>query len=127
MGAQGLVIPKDRAAGVTPIAAKVAAGAAERIPIARVTNLVRALEAVKESGGWIVGADPTAGEPVYERDLRGAICLVIGGEEKGLRPLVRRACDHLVRIPLAGKTPSLNASVAASILLYEVLRQRKGR
>jgi 23S rRNA (guanosine2251-2'-O)-methyltransferase len=127
LGAQGVLLPKDRAAGVTPVAAKVAAGAAERIPIARVTNLVRALGAVKAAGGWIFGADAAGEMAIYDCDLTGNVCFVVGSEEKGLRPLVRKSCDHLVRIPLAGATPSLNASVAASVLLYEAVRQRTRR
>jgi 23S rRNA (guanosine2251-2'-O)-methyltransferase len=123
-GAHGVVIPRDRAAGVTAVAAKAAAGAAERLPVARVTNLARALEAVQAAGGWVVGAEGSAPNSVSDLDLRGNLCFVVGGEEKGLRPLVRARCDSLVRIPLLGQTPSLNASVAASILLYEATRQR---
>jgi 23S rRNA (guanosine2251-2'-O)-methyltransferase len=126
-GAQGIVIPRDRAAGVTAIASKAAAGAAERIPVTRVTNLVRALATIKDAGGWIVGAHPAEGVPLWDLDLAGDVCLVVGGEEKGLRPLVAKTCDHLARIPLLGETPSLNASVAAGILLYETLRQRTKR
>jgi 23S rRNA (guanosine2251-2'-O)-methyltransferase len=124
LGADAVVIPRDRAAGVTAVAAKAAAGAAERLPVVRVTNLTRALEVIQAAGGWVVGAEAAATTPVSGLDLRGNVCFVVGGEEKGLRPLVRRRCDHLVRIPLAGGTPSLNASVAASILLYEAVRQR---
>lgn len=124
LGAQGVVIPRDRAAGVTAVAAKVAAGAAERIPVARVVNLVRALEALRERGLWIIGAAPLADAPAHRHDFTAPTCLVIGGEEKGLRPLVRKTCDLVVSIPLAGTTASLNASIAAAVLLYEVQRQR---
>ena len=124
MGAHGVVIPKERAAGVTPVAAKVAAGAAERIPVVRVTNLVRALQALKKSGAWIVGASAEAPELAAKYDFRGATVIVVGGEEKGLRPLVARTCDSVVRIPLSGVTSSLNASIAAAVLVYEARRQR---
>jgi 23S rRNA (guanosine2251-2'-O)-methyltransferase len=126
LGAHGVVLPRERAAGVTPTAAKVAAGAAERIPIARVTNLVRSLEEMKRAGLWIVGAAMDAPQTAATYDFKGPSCVVIGGEEKGLRPLVARACDSLVRIPLAGTTASLNASIAAAIVLYEARRQRSG-
>src|SRR5215470_1527063 len=126
LGAHGVVVAKDRAAPVTPAAVKASAGATELTPICRVTNLVRALETLRERGVWTVGAvvgEAGAGAP-DKLDLRGPIALVLGSEQRGLRPLVLRACDHRVRIPMAGTVASLNVSVAAGILLYEVARQR---
>ncbi len=124
LGAQGLAIPQRRAVGITSTVSKVAAGALEHFPVARVVNLNRALETLKERGFWIYGTVATAGEPLHQLSLEGAIALVIGSEGKGLSLLAQRHCDRLAAIPLAGKTPSLNASVAAAIALYEICRQR---
>jgi 23S rRNA (guanosine2251-2'-O)-methyltransferase len=124
LGADGVVVAKDRAAPVTAAAVKASAGATELTPIARVTNLVRALETLKERGLWTVGAVVTPAPPPTALDLRGPVALVVGAEAKGLRPLVLRACDHKVQIPMAGGLASLNVSVAAGILLYEARRQR---
>lgn len=125
LGGAGVLVPKDRAAGLTPAAIKASAGAAAHLPVARATNLSRALEDYKERGLWIVGAD-MEGEPCDRVDLTGPLCVVIGSEGKGLRPLTRRHCDRLVAIPMvAGSVGSLSASAAASILLYEVFRQRR--
>lgn len=125
LGAHGIVVAKDRAAPVTAVAVKASAGATELTPIARVTNIVRALETMKERGIWTVGAVVGGGAVAPAAvDLRGPIALVLGAEAKGLRPLVLRACDHRVEIPMAGKVGSLNVSVAAGILLYEAVRQR---
>ena len=124
LGAHGVVIAKDRAVPVTPAVVKASAGATEHLPIARVTNLVRAMETIKEAGLWIVGAVVGAAPPPAAVDLKGPIALVVGAEGKGLRPLVERSCDHRVRIPMPGAALSLNVSVAAGILLYEVARQR---
>jgi 23S rRNA (guanosine2251-2'-O)-methyltransferase len=126
LGAHGVVVGKDRAAPVTAAAVKASAGATERTPIARVTNIVRALETLKARGVWTVGAvvGPGAAAP-WTLDLRGPIALVLGAEAKGLRPLVLRACDHRAEIPMAGTVTSLNVSVAAGILLYEAARQRR--
>lgn len=128
LGAQGILITKDRAVGLTPAAIKASAGAAASVPVARAVNLARTLEAWKKAGIWVVGA-AMEGEPCDEADLTGPICLVVGGEGKGLRPLTRQRCDRLVSIPMqrdakAG-VESFSASVAASILLYEVDRQRR--
>jgi 23S rRNA (guanosine2251-2'-O)-methyltransferase len=124
VGAQGVVIPKRRAVPLTDTVAKAAAGAVEYVPVARVANLVQAMERLKEAGYWIVGAD-VGGESLYtEVDLRGPIGVVIGAEGKGLSRLVKEHCDFLVRLPMKGQLQSLNASVAAGILLYEVVRQR---
>jgi 23S rRNA (guanosine2251-2'-O)-methyltransferase len=124
LGAQGLVIPQRRAAGVTSAVTKVAAGALESFPVARVVNLSRALETLKAAGFWIYGTATEGGKLLHSMELRGAIGLVIGSEESGLSLLTQRCCDQLISIPLGGKTPSLNASVAAAISLYEVYRQR---
>jgi len=124
LGAHGVVIPKDRAAGITPAAAKASAGAVEHCPVARVTNLAQALERLKEAGVWTVATDASADEPISAVDLTVPTALVIGSEGAGVRPLVRRTCDRVARIPMQGKVGSLNASASAAIALYEVLRQR---
>lgn len=124
LGAHGVIVAKDRAAPVTPVAVKASAGATELTPICRVTNLVRALETLRERGVWTVGAVVDAAPTPGALDLRGPIALVLGSEQRGLRPLVLRACDHRVQIPMSGTVASLNVSVAAGILLYEVARQR---
>jgi 23S rRNA (guanosine2251-2'-O)-methyltransferase len=123
-GAQGLVIPQRRAAGITSTVMKVAAGALEHFPVARVVNLTRALEDLKQAEFWIYGTASGTGKPLHSIEWKGAIGLVIGSEGEGLSLLTQRSCDVLVTIPLAGKTPSLNASVAAAISLYEIYRQR---
>jgi 23S rRNA (guanosine2251-2'-O)-methyltransferase len=124
LGAHGVVIPRDRAAGVTPAAAKASAGAVEHCPVARVTNIVQALESLKESGVWTVATDPRAGEELCRVDLTLPTALVIGSEGRGLRPLVRRTCDRAAFISMQGRVASLNASASASIALYEASRQR---
>jgi 23S rRNA (guanosine2251-2'-O)-methyltransferase len=124
MGCQGVVIPQRRAAGVTSTVMKVAAGALEYLLVARVVNLNRALEELKTAGFWIYGTAAKSGKALHTINLTGAIGLVVGSEGEGLSLLTQKSCDQLVSIPLAGKTPSLNASVAASIALYEVCRQR---
>lgn len=126
LGAHGLVLPKDRSAKVTPAAAKAAAGALERCPIAQVTNLSRALEEMKEAGLWIVGLAAEGDRPLAAVDLRSPLALVLGSEGKGLRPLVRKHCDHLARIEMAGALGSLNVAAAGAIALYEAARQRRG-
>ena len=123
-GAQGLIIPQRRAVGITSAVMKVAAGALEHFSVARVVNLSRCLETLKKEGFWIYGTAAGQGKSIHELDLRGPVCLVIGSEGDGLSLLTQRHCDQLMEIPLAGKTPSLNASVAAGITLYEVYRQR---
>lgn len=124
LGAHGVVIPRDRAASVTPSAAKASAGAVEHMAIARVTNLVRTIEELKEAGIWTVAAVPDGEKDLASVDLRSPTALVIGGEGQGVRPLVRKSCDHAARIPMAGRVGSLNASAAAAIALYEAARQR---
>ena len=124
IGAQGLVIPQRRASGITSTVMKVAAGALENFAVARVINLGRALEELKEAGFWIYGTAASGSEPVHTVNFTGPIVLVIGSEGEGLSMLTQRSCDFLVSIPLQGKTPSLNASVAAGMTLYEIYRQR---
>jgi 23S rRNA (guanosine2251-2'-O)-methyltransferase len=125
-GAHAVVTPKDRAATVDGVVRKVAAGAAEFIPVASVTNLARTIDELKEQGVWVVGTDGEAQMPLYAADLKRPLALVMGAEGSGMRRLTREKCDFLVRIPLAGHIPSLNVSVAAGIALFEVLRQRAG-
>jgi 23S rRNA (guanosine2251-2'-O)-methyltransferase len=123
MGAHGVVLPKHRSASLSPGTIRASAGAAAHIPIARVTNLSAFLDEMKEEGLWVTGADMD-GEPLNQCDLTGPMVLVVGGESKGLGHVVRKSCDRVVSIPMAGKTGSLNASVACAILLYEIVRQR---
>jgi 23S rRNA (guanosine2251-2'-O)-methyltransferase len=125
-GAHAVVIPKDRAAAVDGVVRKVAAGAAEFIPVASVTNLARTLDELKERGIWVVGTDGEAKMPLYSADFQRPLALVMGAEGSGMRRLTRDKCDFLVRIPMPGHIPSLNVSVAAGIALFEVLRQRAG-
>jgi 23S rRNA (guanosine2251-2'-O)-methyltransferase len=123
-GAHGAVVPKHHAAGVTAAAAKSAMGAVEHLPVARETNLVQVIEILKRDGVWIVGAVVKGGQAPWEVDLSGPVCLVLGGEGPGVRPLVAKSCDFLASIPMRGKIGSLNVSAAAAILCYEVERQR---
>jgi 23S rRNA (guanosine2251-2'-O)-methyltransferase len=124
-GVHGVVIPDRRASGVTPAAVRASAGAAEHLSVAQVTNLVRAMEALKAQGVWLAGLDPVPGAQIYtQADLSGALGLVIGSEGKGLARLVRETCDFLVKLPMHGQVESLNASVAGAIALYEARRQR---
>jgi 23S rRNA (guanosine2251-2'-O)-methyltransferase len=125
MGIQGLIIPQRRAVGVTATVMKVAAGALENLAIARVINLSQTLEKLKESGFWIYGTTAESGKLLHKTHFSGAIGLVVGSEGKGLSSLVERHCDELVTIPLQGKTPSLNASVATAIAIYEICRQKQ--
>ena len=127
MGAQGIVIPQRRAVGVTSTVRKVAAGALEKLSIARVVNLTRALEELKEAGFWIYGTAGEASQSIQTVEFAKATVLVIGGEGDGIGLATQKACDVLVSIPLSGSTPSLNASVAAGMALYEIYRQRSGQ
>ncbi|TCJ16240.1 23S rRNA (guanosine(2251)-2'-O)-methyltransferase RlmB [Rubrobacter taiwanensis] len=126
-GASGVVIPKDRAAPVTPAAVKASAGASEYVRVARETNLRRALEHVKEAGVWVYAAESRGGTPYVELDLAGPVALALGSEGRGLRRLVREACDGMVSIPMCGTVDSLNVSVAAAVLAFEARRQRGWR
>jgi 23S rRNA (guanosine2251-2'-O)-methyltransferase len=127
LGAQGIVIPQRRAVGITSTVAKVAAGALETLPVARVVNLGRALEELKSAGFWIYGTAAEGSQSIEQVTFSGAIVLVVGSEGEGLGLLTQKACDALVSIPLQGTVPSLNASVAAGMALYEVFRQRRSR
>lgn len=122
-GAHGVIIPKDRAAGLTAAVARASAGALNYTPVARVTNLARTIEELKKEGMWFVCADMD-GTVMYNLDLKGAIGLVIGGEGAGVGRLVREKCDFVASIPMKGDIDSLNASVAAGVLAYEIVRQR---
>jgi 23S rRNA (guanosine2251-2'-O)-methyltransferase len=126
-GAHGVVVPRDRAAGVTPAASKVAAGALEHCPVARVTNLARSLEQAKEQGVWTVALAADGDKELREVDLTAPTALVLGSEGSGVRPLVRKTCDHVARIPMAGPVGSLNVAAAGAVALYEVARQRRLR
>lgn len=123
-GAHGVIIPKRRSAGLTAIVDKTSAGAAEHVAIARVPNLSAAISELKKSGLWVYGAAAEGASPMWQTDLTGPVCLVIGSEGDGIGRLVRENCDFLVSIPLKGQISSLNASAAAAVLMYEVLRQR---
>ncbi|HET7045474.1 MAG TPA: 23S rRNA (guanosine(2251)-2'-O)-methyltransferase RlmB [Gaiellaceae bacterium] len=124
-GATGVVVPAHRSATVTAAVCRASAGAVEHLPVAVVTNLARYLNEVKGADLWVYAAEGTAPQSMWQADLAGGLALVFGAEGRGLRPLVRRACDAAVSIPLAGTTESLNVSVAASVLLYEARRQRE--
>ena len=123
-GALAVIVPRDRAAQLTPAARKVAAGAAESTPVVTVTNLVRSLKLLKEAGLWVVGAAAGAQQAAHEVDLKGGVVLVLGAEGTGLRHLTQQNCDFMVRLPQLGTVESLNVSVAAGMLLYEAVRQR---
>ena len=125
-GVLAVIVPRDRAAHMTPVVRKVAAGAAETTPLVVVTNLVRTLKLLKEAGLWVVGADAAGAGHAREADLTGGVVLVMGAEGAGLRQLTRQNCDFLVRLPQLGAVESLNVSVAAGMLLYEAVRQRQG-
>jgi 23S rRNA (guanosine2251-2'-O)-methyltransferase len=124
-GALAVIVPRERAAQLTPAVRKVAAGAAETTPVVVVTNLVRTLKLLKEGNLWVVGADAAAEQEAWQADLKGALVLVLGAEGSGLRRLTRENCDFMVRLPQVGAVESLNVSVAAGMLLYEALRQRR--
>jgi len=123
-GVHACVLPRDRAAGVSPAVVRASAGATEHLPIARVANLATFLETAKSHGLWVVGTDAAEGLDLFATDLTGPIALVIGGEERGMRALTKSRCDLTVRIPARGQVASLNASAAAAVCLFEVARQR---
>ncbi len=122
-GAHGVIIPKDRAVGLTATVAKASSGAINYVPVVKVTNLTRTMDELKQKGIWFAGADMD-GQLMYDCDLRGPIGIVIGAEGKGLSRLVKEKCDYIVRIPVHGNIGSLNASVACGVLAHEVVRQR---
>lgn len=123
-GVSGVIIPKDRAVGLTATVGKVSAGAIEHVKVARVTNIANTIDKLKERGIWVAACDMD-GEVYYQKDLTGSIALVIGNEGKGISRLVKEKCDFSVAIPMSGKINSLNAGNAAAILMYEVRRQRE--
>ena len=125
-GAHGVIIPKRRSVGLTATVAKASAGAVEYMKVARVTNINNAINDLKEKGVWVFGTAAEGSVPMYKADLTGPAAIVIGNEGDGMSPLVRKNCDMLVHIPMKGRISSLNASAAASILLYEAVRQRLG-
>ncbi|HEY2459246.1 MAG TPA: 23S rRNA (guanosine(2251)-2'-O)-methyltransferase RlmB [Candidatus Acidoferrum sp.] len=126
-GAHGLVIPERRAAGLTETVARASAGAISHLPVAKVTNLVRAMEELKEAGYWLIGLDERAEKTYTQADYNPPIGIVLGGEGKGLHDLTRKRCDFVVSLPTVGPVKSLNVSVAAGIVLFEVRRQRAGK
>jgi 23S rRNA (guanosine2251-2'-O)-methyltransferase len=124
-GADGILLPERRAAGVTSTVVKASAGASEHLPIARVTNIARTVEELKSKNVWTVGLDERGSQAYDELDYNMDCALVLGAEGSGLHDLVRKKCDFLVSIPMAGKVPSLNVSVAAAVVMYEIARQRR--
>lgn len=128
VGVAGVVIPEDRASGVTPAAVRASAGGAEHVKVAHVVNVARALDGLKEAGAWITGLDKCEGAREYtEIDFRGRVGLVVGAEGEGLSRLVREKCDFVAALPMPGGFESLNAGVAAAVAMYEVLRQRSAK
>lgn len=125
VGVGAVIIPKKRSASPTPAVSRASAGALEHVFLSRVANMVNTIKTLKEKGIWIFGMDPAAKDSIYTVDLTDAAAIVIGGEEKGLRPLVKKHCDSLLSIPQTGPLNSLNASVAAAVVMYEVFRQRR--
>ncbi|PZD96905.1 23S rRNA (guanosine(2251)-2'-O)-methyltransferase RlmB [Paenibacillus sambharensis] len=123
-GVHGVIIPKRRSASLTPTVSKTSAGAVEYIPVARVTNLAQTIDRLKDQGVWIAGTDVTDAQEVYRANFNLPLALVIGNEGKGIGRLIREKCDFLVKLPMHGRLNSLNASVAAGVLMYEVVRQR---
>jgi 23S rRNA (guanosine2251-2'-O)-methyltransferase len=126
-GADGVLIPERRAAGITGTVAKASAGASEHLPVAKVTNVARTLEELKSKGLWVVGLDERGKQSYDEIDYKMNCAVVLGAEGKGLHDLVSKKCDFLVSIPMLGKVPSLNVSVAAGVVLYEIVRQRRDK
>lgn len=124
-GVDGVLIPERRSAPLTGTVAKTSAGASEHVRIARVTNMTRSLETMKKAGIWIVGLDERGTPDYTDHDFRGDCCLVLGSEGAGLHDLVKRTCDHLLRIPMAGSVSSLNVSVAGAVVMFEAMRQRR--
>ncbi len=125
-GVDGVLIPKDRACGITAAAEKTSAGAVETVPVAMITNVAQTLETLKKQGYWVYGLDGAARQSVYGTDFSGNVVLVVGGEGEGIRPLVRKQCDVVMSIPQYGGVSSLNASVAGGIALFEIARKVRG-
>lgn len=126
-GVDAVIIPKNRSVEITPTVTKVSVGATEHIPVIKVTNVARTIDKLKEKKYWITAADMDGEKPFFESDLKGNVGIVIGSEGEGIRRLVKEKCDFIVNIPMKGRIQSLNASVAASILMYEVVRQNYGK
>lgn len=125
-GVHGVIIPKRRSASLTATVLKTSAGAAEHVPVARVTNLAQTIDKLKEAGVWVAGTDLSASQDVYKMKFDMPLAIVIGNESKGMGRLIKEKCDFLVKLPMLGQLNSLNASVAAGVLMYEVVRQRRG-
>jgi 23S rRNA (guanosine2251-2'-O)-methyltransferase len=126
-GVAAVIVPRDRAAGMSPVVRKVAAGAAETVPLVAVVNLARTLRELKEREFWLVGTSDEATRTLYDADFTGPTVLVLGSEGEGMRRLTREACDDLVSIPMAGAVESLNVSVATGVALFEAVRQRRAK
>jgi len=123
-GAHGIVIPKDRSVGITPVVIKASAGATAHLPITRVVNIAATIDLLRKEGIWVYGASGEAKDLIYQLDLNIDLAIVIGAEGKGIRPLVKKKCDRLFSIPMKGPLSSFNASVSGGMILYEVMRQR---
>ena len=123
-GVQGVIIPKDRAVGITPSVVKASAGATAHLPIVKVVNIANTIDVLKKEGIWVYGASGEAGELIYDLDLDIHLAIVLGAEGKGIRPLVKKKCDRLFSIPMKGPVSSFNVSVSGGMILYEVMRQR---
>jgi tRNA G18 (ribose-2'-O)-methylase SpoU len=124
-GVKGVIIPKDRAVGITPSVIKASAGSTAHLPVVRVVNIANTIDFFKNNGVWVYGAAAEAKTPIYELDFTIDLAIVIGSEGKGIRPLVEKKCDRLFSIPMAGPIASFNASVSGGMVLYEVMRQRR--
>lgn len=124
VGAHGIIIPKRRAVGLTPVVAKTSAGAIEYVPVCRVTNIARTIDTLKAKNIWVAGADMAGESTHFKSNLTGALALVMGNEGSGISRLVKEKCDFLINIPMVGEVSSLNASVAAAVIMYEAFKQR---
>lgn len=124
VGVQAVIVPKDKSASLSPTVRKVASGAAETVPLVRVTNLARFMRTLRDDGVWLIGTAGESGSTLYQADFKGPVALVMGAEGKGMRRLTRELCDLLINIPMQGQVDSLNVSVATGVCLYEALRQR---
>lgn len=124
-GVEGIIIPRDRSAGPGPTACKASAGALEHLPVAQITNMVKFIKELKRINFWIIGLDGESKQSVFSIDLTCNLAIIIGGEEKGIRLLVKKECDYLVSIPQSEQINSLNASAAGAVVMYEALRQRQ--
>ncbi|TAH45827.1 MAG: 23S rRNA (guanosine(2251)-2'-O)-methyltransferase RlmB [Gammaproteobacteria bacterium] len=125
-GVSAVIVPKDRAVGITPTVRRASAGAADRVPFVASTNLARSLKLLKQSGIWLTGLAGDGDQSLYACDFKGPVAVVIGSEGEGMRRLTRESCDFIARIPMQGSVESLNVSVATGVVLFEVLRQRMG-